>query len=123
MKKILITDDDPRMVEIIKSAFEPYDDEFELLTAHDGRSALGMVKKHRPDLLILDLMMPNGHGYSVCREIRADHSLNGMRILVVSAKYFPRDQHDVLDLGADAFMPKPCSLKQILQESRQLLEK
>ena len=122
MKKILITDDDPRMVEIIKSAFEPFEDEFELFSAHDGKSALEMVREHHPDLLILDLMMPNGHGYSVCRKIREDISLKEMRILVVSAKYYPQDQNDVLNLGADAFMPKPCSLKQILHQSRQLLE-
>jgi two-component system, OmpR family, alkaline phosphatase synthesis response regulator PhoP len=121
MKKILITDDDPRMVEIIESAFEPFSDEFIVFTANDGKSALEMVQKHHPDLLILDLMMPNGHGYYVCREIREDKTLNEMKILVVSAKYFPRDQHDILKLGADMFMPKPFSLKQIIQESRALL--
>ena len=122
MKKVLVTDDDPRMVEIIKSAFEPFENEFQLFTANNGQSALKTVREHRPDLLILDLMMPNGHGYAVCREIRADVSLNDVRILVVSAKYFPQDQKDVLKLGADAFIPKPCSLKMILHQSRLLLE-
>lgn len=122
MKKILITDDDPRMVEIIRSAFEPFDEEFELFTANSGKSAMASIRANQPDLLILDLMMPNGHGYSVCRQIREDKALNSLRILVISAKYFPQDQNDVLDLGADGFIPKPCSLKQILQESRILLK-
>jgi DNA-binding response OmpR family regulator len=121
MKKILVTDDDPRMLELVSMAFETYQNEYEILTASNGQIALKMVEEHHPDLLILDLMMPNGHGYSVCREIRADRSLDSMRILVLSAKYFPKDKQEVLALGADEFMPKPFSLKEIVRKSQHLL--
>ncbi|MBM3262381.1 MAG: response regulator [candidate division Zixibacteria bacterium] len=121
MKKILITDDDPNMLEIISMAFETTGGSYEILTASDGRKAMEMVKSHHPDLLILDLMMPNGHGYWVCREIRSDKSFDTMPILVLSAKYYPKDREEVLAMGANAFMTKPFALRQIVERSRTLM--
>ena len=121
MKKILVTDDDPQMIELILSAFELYGPEYEILTASNGRTAMEMVRQSHPDMIILDIMMPDGHGYSVCRDIRMNPSLNRMKILVLSAKYFPRDRQEILDLGADAFIPKPFGLQQVVLEVRKLL--
>lgn len=123
MKKILIADDDPKMIEIITLALQASDAGWEILTAPDGRSALALAIEHLPDLLILDLMMPNGHGYWVCSEVRADRSLDSMPILVLSAKQYPKDRADILSLGANAFLPKPFSLEQIVRQSRLLMDK
>lgn len=122
MKKILITDDDPQMLEIISLAFEASGSDYEILTAPDGEKAMALIHEHHPDLLILDLLMPNGHGYWVCREIRADKTLDSMPILVLSAKYYPKDREEILAMGANAFMPKPFGFQQMIEQSILLMD-
>lgn len=87
-------------------------------TASDGRTAEKLTREHHPDLLILDLMMPNGHGFWVCTEVRADRTLDAIPILVVSAKQFPDDRAEILSLGANAFLSKQFSLEEIVRQSR-----
>lgn len=120
MKKILVADDDEEIVALIVAAFAPYP--YEFLAANTGVTALELARQHHPDLIILDLMMPDGHGFAVCQAIRADEALRQMRILVLSAKQYPSDRQQMLELGADEFMTKPFSVVHVIQRVQQLLE-
>lgn len=120
MKKILVVDDDVDIVQLIAAAFAPY--AYEVLTAQSGTAALEVVRQHRPDLIILDLMMPDGHGFSVCQAVRADETLRQTRILVLSAKHYPADRQHAFDLGADEFMTKPFNVTHVVACARRLLE-
>jgi excisionase family DNA binding protein len=114
---ILIVDDDQEIIDLLKAYLErqaPY----EISTAADGITALIEVGRVKPDLLILDIMIPGVDGVEVCRRIKADSS-NKTAIIAISGT--TERQSQVLEAGADAFMLKPVDMDQLHAEARRLL--
>ena len=109
--KILIVDDDPLNIEIIE---EIIGDEFRCKTASSGTQALEIAPVFLPDLILLDIMMPDLDGYEVCRRIRENKQLSLTKIILVSAKQMLRDRLDGYRAGADDYISKPFDHEELL---------
>ena len=117
---ILIIDDEPNIV--LSLEFLMKREGFEVAVAGDGEGALRAMAERRPDLVILDVMMPRLNGFEVCRRIRAEPALAGVRVLMLSAKGRETEVKQGLELGADAYVTKPFSTRDLVAEVRRLLE-
>ena len=119
-KKILIADDEQNIV--ISLEFLMKREGFEVLVANDGEEAIRRIRADQPDLVLLDVMMPKKSGFEVCQEIKADPALGGVRILMLTAKGRDTEVAKGLALGADAYMTKPFSTRELVDKVRSLLE-
>ncbi len=120
-KKILVVDDDMIIVESIVQALEEDNFDYEVLSASDGFEAGLQVNHFHPDLLILDIMMPDIKGYEVCKKIKADLNTKDIKIIVLSA-YLDDDKFARMkENGADVCLSKPLPLSQLKAEVAQLL--
>ena len=115
---ILIIDDEEEIVKIIKQFFERQSGGYALASASDGISAMIEVGRMKPDLLILDIMIPGVDGIEVCRRIKAD-TTNKTAIIAISGQ--PQNEKKILQAGADAFMAKPLDLEKLLEQAKHLL--
>lgn len=120
-KRILIADDEPNIV--ISLEFLMKREGFEVLIANDGEEAVRRIRGERPDLVLLDVMMPKKSGFEVCQEVKSDPGLAGVRILMLTAKGRDTEVAKGLALGADAYMTKPFSTKELVERVRSLLER
>ena len=116
--KVLIADDDPNVAAQLKPFFER--ENYRVLTADNGESALETVWKERPDVLILDIVMPEKDGFAVCREIRERSS---MPILMLSARTEEFDRLLGLELGADDYITKPFSPREVVARVKVVLRR
>jgi DNA-binding response OmpR family regulator len=119
-KRILIADDEPNIV--ISLEFLMKREGFEVLIANDGEEAVRQIRSERPDLVLLDVMMPKKSGFEVCQEVKSDPGLADVRILMLTAKGRDTEVAKGLALGADAYMTKPFSTKELVERVRSLLE-
>ena len=121
-KKILVVDDDPIIVETIVQALEEDEHDYEVISAADGFEAGLQVNHFCPDLLILDIMMPDIKGNEVCRRIKSSSETNHTKIIVLSA-YLDDDKFEEMkNFGADMCFSKPLPLPQHKEEVARLLE-
>jgi DNA-binding response OmpR family regulator len=118
--KILIADDEPNI--LISLEFLMKREGFDVHIARDGIEALDAITGQRPDLVLLDVMMPGKTGFEVCQEVRAQDALKDVRILMLTAKGRDTDIAKGLALGADAYMTKPFSTRELVQKVRAMLE-
>ncbi len=118
-KKVLIVDDEPNIV--ISLEFLMKREGFEVSIARDGEEALHRVAESRPDLMLLDVMMPKKSGYEVCQQLRSDPAHAGIKIIMLTAKGRDTEVAKGLDLGADAYMTKPFSTKDLVVQVKSLL--
>lgn len=118
-KRILIVDDEPNIV--ISLEFLMMREGHEVHVARDGEAGLVAVRNHRPDLVVLDVMMPKLDGFSVLESIRADPDLARTRVLMLTAKGREAEREKGLTLGADAYMPKPFSTRELVDRVKELL--
>ena len=95
----------------------------EVRTATDGEGALAAVREAAPDLLLLDVMMPRGNGYEVCRTLRADRAYDGVRIVMLTARAQEADYREGLTLGADAYVSKPFAISDVVGCVTELLSR
>jgi len=116
---VLIADDEPNIV--ISLEFLMKREGHRVLVARDGVQALDTIRAEKPALVLLDVMMPGKSGFEVCQAVRADESLAGVKILMLTAKGRDTDLAQGLGLGADAYMTKPFSTKDLAARVRQLL--
>ena len=120
-KKILVVDDDMIIVESIVQALEEDEFDYEVLSASDGFEAGLQVNHFHPDLLILDIMMPDIKGYEVCKKIKANEKTKDIKIIVLSA-YLDDDKFaQMKEHGADVCLSKPLPLPQLKDEVAKLL--
>jgi two-component system OmpR family response regulator len=120
-RKALIVDDDPELVELISDGFER-DGRFDIRTANNGFDAGMLVKEFRPDLVVLDVMLPDINGREVCQRVRSDPSLESVRIICISGMV---EQDKIAELrasGANDFMQKPFTVDRLLDRACDLLE-
>ena len=119
-KRVLIVDDEPNIV--ISLEFLMKREGYEVLVARDGEEGLTAIRDQRPDLVVLDVMMPKRNGFEVCEAVRADPELAGVRILMLSAKGREAEVKKGLALGADAYVTKPFSTRELVDRVKSLLE-
>ena len=119
-KKVLIVDDEPNIV--ISLEFLMKKEGYEVTVARDGQEAVERIQADRPDLVVLDVMMPKMNGFEVCETIRKDPGLNDIRILMLTAKGREAEVSKGLSLGADAYMPKPFSTHELVDKAKGLLD-
>lgn len=118
--KILIADDEPNIV--ISLEFLMKKEGFQVAVANDGEEALAKVDSFKPDLLLLDVMMPKKSGFEVCEALRSDPSRAGLRIVMLTAKGRQTEVAKGLAIGADAYITKPFSTKELVAKVRSILE-
>ena len=121
MKRILIIEDDRDIVELVR--YNLVNEGFQVNAAADGSSGLAGVKKSPPDLLLLDLMLPRLSGLEICKEIRRDASLNRLPILMLTARGDEADRIVGLELGADDYVTKPFSPRELVARIKALLRR
>jgi len=117
-KKILVVDDEKRIVEILQAYLER--DGYQVIAAYDGRSALELARSNSPDLIILDLMLPEVSGWDVCRELRRE---SDVPIIMLTARDDTTDKIIGLELGADDYVTKPFDPKEIISRVRAVLRR
>lgn len=115
---ILTADDDPQLLRLVARnlQFEDYD----VLTASDGKQALEMIEAHTPDAVLLDVMMPKMDGFTVCHKVR---EFSSVPIIIVTARGQDQDKVRGLDLGADDYLTKPFSVDELLARVRAVLRR
>lgn len=118
-QRILIADDEANIVVSLEYMMKRAG--YEVLIARDGREALGMIERERPDLVLLDAMMPGMSGFDVCQAVRASEALRGTRILMITAKGRETDLARGMGVGVDAYLTKPFSTRLLLGKVQELL--
>src|SRR5579862_7419385 len=121
MKRILIIEDDRDIIELVR--YNLVAEGFEVSAATDGSSGLAQVRKTAPDLLVLDLMLPKMPGLEVCKEIRRDGALNRLPILMLTARGEEADRVIGLEMGADDYVTKPFSPRELVARVKALLRR
>jgi DNA-binding response OmpR family regulator len=120
MKKILIVDDEPNIVMSLEYLFSK--ENFEVFIARDGAEALEIAEIKIPDIILLDIMMPNVDGYQVLRFLKESPKLNDIKVIFLSAKNKASDIELGIQLGADKYITKPFSTKKLVSEVYKLLK-
>ncbi len=115
---ILTADDDPQLLRLVARNLELED--YDVLTASDGKQALEQIEAHAPDLVLLDVMMPKMDGFTVCQRVR---EFSSVLIIIVTARGQDEDKVRGLDLGADDYLTKPFSVDELLARVRSVLRR
>lgn len=120
-KKILIADDEPNIV--ISLEFLLKREGYEVVVARNGVEALVRVRAERPDMAILDVMMPQRNGFEVCQDLRQDPEFKDLRIMMLTAKGRDTEVSKGLALGADVYMTKPFSTRELVAKVKALIDR
>ncbi len=120
-RKVLIVDDDEELVELLSDVFAK-DGRFDIRTANNGFDAGMLVKEFRPDLVILDVMLPDINGKEVCQRVRSDESLEAVKIICISGMVEQDKVAELREAGANDFMHKPFNVDRLLDRACDLLE-
>lgn len=122
MPRILIVDDEAHIRMLLEQTLEELEDEgVELLFAENGEKALEVIKKESPELVFLDVMMPRMNGFEVCSAVKNDLGMNGVYIIMLTAKGQEFDKHKGRESGADIYMTKPFNPDEIVEKAREIL--
>lgn len=118
--RILIVDDEADLVSVLRMGLEI--EGFDVISAADGEDGLRRAQNDRPDLMVLDLMLPKMDGYKVCRALKFDERFKSMPVFILSARSGEQDRRLALDMGADAFVTKPYDMAELVSRIRHKLE-
>jgi two-component system alkaline phosphatase synthesis response regulator PhoP len=119
--QILVVDDDPDIVRLVRAYLEKAG--FQVLTAHNGETALHILRRDRPVLLVLDLMLPDRDGWDITRLVRADPSLAHLPVIMLTARVDDTDKIIGLELGADDYITKPFNPREVVARVRSVLRR
>jgi two-component system alkaline phosphatase synthesis response regulator PhoP len=119
--RILVVDDDREIVRLTRAYLEQSG--YQVLVAYDGEAALHTIRRETPDLVILDLMLPDRHGYDVTRAVRGDTHLAAMPIIMLTARVEDQDKIVGLELGADDYVTKPFNPRELMARIRAVLRR
>jgi two-component system, OmpR family, alkaline phosphatase synthesis response regulator PhoP len=120
-QRILVVDDDASIVKVLRGYLEQSG--YQVLTAFDGETALHMLRRERPDLVVLDLMLPHRDGWDITRVVRADKVLAATPIIMLTARVEDSDKIVGLELGADDYITKPFSPRELVARVRAVLRR
>ena len=112
-KKIMVVDDEPYIARVIKFKLEQ--EGYTVISANDGITGLNKIKEEKPDLVLLDVMMPGMSGYEVCQKIKGDAELAGIPVVILTAKGQERDREQGFSMGASDYITKPFSPNRLLE--------
>lgn len=118
MSKVLVVDDDPGIVKVVRAYLEQ--DGFDVLVAYDGKKAMQIARNDKPDLVVLDLMLPEMDGWDVCRALRKE---SDVPIIMLTARVEESDKLIGLELGADDYVTKPFSPRELVARVRSVLRR
>jgi DNA-binding response OmpR family regulator len=118
--RILIVDDEPDLLSVLRFALEAAG--FDVIEASDGELGLDLARTERPDLIVLDLMLPRMDGYKVCRALKFDQRYRHLPIFILSARSGETDRRLAMDLGADDFITKPYAVQDLVGRIRARLQ-
>lgn len=119
-KRVLVVDDEPTILISLEFLFRR--EGHEVVLAADGEAALKALEEARPDLVVLDVMLPTLSGFEVCRRIRADPRFKDLPVLMLTAKGRETEVAKGLEVGADLYVTKPFSTKELVAHAARLLE-
>ena len=119
-KKILVVDDEVDLVETVRFPLEMKG--FDVLVSYDGEDALSQARKEKPDLIILDLMLPKLDGYKVCRLLKFDERYKHIPILMLTAKTQEKDKILGKETGADEYITKPFEMDDLMEKVKKYLK-
>ncbi|MFN8242642.1 MAG: response regulator [Ferruginibacter sp.] len=117
--KILVVDDDPYI--LLSLEFLMRKNGFDVMVARNGTEALDLLEKQVPDLVLLDIMMPDVDGYEICRHIKKSAKLKAIKVVFISAKSKESDIRKSYELGASLYITKPFSTRELLKQVKELL--
>jgi two-component system, OmpR family, response regulator len=120
-RKVLIVDDDEELVELLSDVFAK-DGRFDIRTANNGFDAGMLVREFRPDLVVLDVMLPDINGKEVCQRVRSDESLESVKIICISGMVEQDKIAELREAGANDFLHKPFNVDRLLDRACDLLE-
>ena len=121
-KQVLIVDDEAHIRLLIERLLEDFEDEgVQILTAVNGNDGLKMIRSHRPDLVYLDVMMPDINGFEVCRTVKKELAMEDVYIVLLTAKGQKHDAQLGAEAGADTYMTKPFSPDALLELTERVL--
>ena len=120
-KKVLIVDDEPDLLEMVQISLET--EGYDCLVAYDGFRALDRALKEKPDLIILDVMLPGLNGYKICRLLKFDEQYKHIPIIMLTAEAQEKDRLVGEETGADYYMTKPFAADKLIAKIAELLEK
>lgn len=118
--KILIVDDNPQIVELLEAYLTPL--QATIITAMDGNAAIHAVERERPDIVLLDVMMPKRSGFEVCRQIKSNRGMEGIPVILITALNELADVERGRECGADDFLSKPVNKIELLERVESLLK-
>ena len=121
MTRILVVDDDREIVRLVKAYLENVG--YSVLTAYDGETALHILRREQPELLILDLMLPDRDGWDLTRIIRSDNALAQIPIIMLTARVDDSEKIIGLEIGADDYITKPFNPREVVARTRALLRR
>ena len=121
MRHVVIIEDEPDIANLLARRFAS--EGFRVATATDGQAGLHAVHLYRPDLILLDLLLPGVNGWEVCRSLKANLATHDIPVIIVSAVGSPEDRIALLEMGVDDFIVKPCSVKEVVARSRAVLRR
>ena len=123
MPKLLIVDDEPHIRLLLEQTFEELEDEgVEILIANNGESALEIIRNERPGIVFLDVMMPKMNGFDVCNMVKKVEPVEGIYVVLLTAKGQEFDKNRGVEVGADRYMTKPFNPDEILALAAEVLE-
>ena len=120
-KKILIVDDEPDLLEMVQISLET--EGYECIVAYDGFRALDRARREKPDLIILDVMLPGLNGYKICRLLKFDEQYKHIPIIMLTAEAQEKDRLVGEETGADYYMTKPFAADKLIAKVAELLGK
>ena len=118
-RTVLVVDDEPNIVLSLQFLIEQAG--YHVLVARDGEAALKAVEEHEPDLVLLDVMLPKRDGFDVCETIRANPAWKDIRVIMLTAKGRDNEREKGLAVGADAYITKPFSTREAMEQIKRLL--
>lgn len=118
-RRVLVVDDEPNIVLSLEFLIEQAG--YESRVARDGEAAIEAIEACKPDLILLDVMLPKRDGFEVCRTIRANPDWNDIRIVMLTAKGRESEREKGLALGADAYITKPFSTREAMEQIKRFL--
>jgi len=120
-QRILVVDDDRQIVRLVRAYLEQAG--YDVVVAYDGDTALHAIRSEKPDLVVLDLMLPGRDGWEITRIVRNDEHLTGMPIIMLTARVEDTDKIVGLELGADDYVPKPFNPREVVARVRSVLRR